>query len=150
MIRFVASMLLTISFVTSAQQNKAQKPVPKLSAKKYVVQLCDCVEGIMAGYHPDLLLFLQEMNQLGEGEASARLEKKVRDMAQEEQVRLGKDVIRIQNIEASLKERCNSVVEIEEKTRSDKKFQEKTLALLKKSTHCSMTYQLMLLGLKNK
>lgn len=150
MIRYIASMLLTISFVVNGQQNETLKPQPKLKAKKYVVQLCDCVEGIMAGYHPDLLLFLQEMNQLGEGEASARLEKKVRDIAQEEQVRLGKDVIRIQNIEASLQERCNAVVEIEKITRSDKKFQKKTLALLKKSTRCSMTYQLMLLGLKNK
>ena len=59
----------------------------------------DCVEGIMAGYHPDLLLFCKKWINWEKGEASSQ-QKKPKDMGRSK-VRLGKDVIRIQISEAS-------------------------------------------------
>ncbi len=105
---------------------------------------CDCINNILAGYHPAIREFLHNFVEKGERESQEILQNRILKASLEEQGTIMQDLEQLQQFDRIFNDTCGK--ELAQKYASydqETAFEQKLLKNLKKTQNCKLTYSLM-------
>jgi GTP1/Obg family GTP-binding protein len=105
------------------------------------------MESMLKQLHPALQTLLVDMVDVGLEEAQSRLEKKLMEATQEDQMKIMTDAQRMATIDQELQDNCGHLESIGNKYDNHEEFMNSILDQLKDLKDCTLTYKTMKLGL---
>jgi hypothetical protein len=133
--------------VAQAQTNATPGDTLTRDAIRFADGLCDCMESMLKQLHPALQTLLVDMVDVGLEEAQSRLEKKLMEATQEDQMKIMTDAQRMATIDQELQDNCGHLESIGNKYDNHEEFMNSILDQLKDLKDCTLTYKTMKLGL---
>lgn len=109
--------------------------------------LCDCMEGMLKKLHPALQQMLIDLVDLGPEEAQVKLEKKLTEANQEDQLKIMQDAESMATIDQQLEDNCGHLESIGSQYDNNSAFLNHILDQLAGMKDCTLTYKTMKLGL---
>jgi uncharacterized membrane-anchored protein YjiN (DUF445 family) len=136
--------------VAQAQTHAAPANAMPQDAIRFADGLCDCMEDMLKQLHPALQTLLADMVDVGLEEAQSRLEKKLMEATQEDQMKIMTDAEKMATIDQQLQDNCSHLESIGSKYDNHEEFLNAILDQLKDLKDCTLTYKTMKLGLSGK
>jgi hypothetical protein len=141
--------MLTFTAPTFAQaQGNTQTPEQKLEAdaKTASKDICGCLNKFFDELHPKLVLYMNDMSDLGKEEADKKFFSYIGSASSEEQAIITADAQRLSNFDAELKNYCPGIEERYAAYDDNDEFEAKTLSNLSQLPECKTVYSMYKLG----
>lgn len=112
--------------------------------------MCDCINATIGDLHPQLMVFLEDMVDLGQEQAEQKFAGYIMGVGEEEQARILRDAQKLEQIGEGLENSdCGSELESKYSQYEDNvEFEEKVMNHLQNKANCKLTYLFLMAGMQ--